>query len=87
MTLDKVPGQLGHLVLKNDGSVISSKGELENDEKIAGILHQIVSTATKGGIFGEVEKVSINYADHSYVISTTSKNIHVVKRSVTEGFA
>jgi len=87
MSFDKIPGQLGFLVLKKNGAILSSGGELENEEKLAATFHQIVNTATKGAFGTEVEKLSINYADHCYVITTSNNNIQVVKKNVSEIFS
>jgi hypothetical protein len=32
MNLDKITGQTGHLVLSIDGAILSSSGDLQNDE-------------------------------------------------------
>lgn len=34
---------LGYLVIAEDGAVISSNGELENDEKSSEIIHKLIS--------------------------------------------
>lgn len=43
-----------------------------------------IFTATKGDFGREVEKVSVNYADHSYTISTLNNKINIVKRTTTD---
>jgi len=87
MSFDKIPGQLGYLVLKKNGTILSSGGELENDEKLATTFHQIVWTATKGDFGTEVDKLTVNYADHCYVITSSNSNIQIVKKNVSEIFA
>jgi hypothetical protein len=84
MNLDQISGQTGYLVLTQDGAILSSGGDLENDEKTAENIFKLVSTATKGGFGNEVEKISVNYADHAYVVSTANKKIHIVKKNVAE---
>lgn len=43
MSFDKIPGQSGYLVLSLDGAILSSGGELENDEKTATNIFKFVS--------------------------------------------
>jgi len=84
MSFDRVPGQIGHLVLNRSGAILSSGGELENDEKTANNLFKLITNSTKGDFGREVEKVSVNYADHSYTISTLNNKINIVKRTTTD---
>lgn len=82
MSFDKIPGQSGYLVLSLDGAILSSGGELENDEKTATNIFKFVSAATKGDFGSEIDKISVNYAEHSYVVATSGRKIHIVKRNV-----
>jgi predicted regulator of Ras-like GTPase activity (Roadblock/LC7/MglB family) len=84
MSFEKVDGYLGHLVLKQDGAILASGGDLENDEKTASALLKVVSSATKGDFGTEVERISVNYAEHSYVIVSTNQKIHVIKRNTAD---
>ncbi|KAG1655592.1 Ragulator complex protein LAMTOR4 [Nymphon striatum] len=45
--LEKIPDQVGYLVMNQDGAVISSGGELENEEKTASVIFQLIKTADK----------------------------------------
>lgn len=82
--LDKIANQIGYLVLKDDGAVIESGGELQNDEKSANIIMGLIQMTEsvdedflpKSGC----ERISIMYDDHSYVICMSNKKIYVVKR-------
>lgn len=38
-----VPNILGYLVIAEDGAVIASNGELENDEKTSQIIYNLVT--------------------------------------------
>jgi len=84
MSFEKIDGYLGHLVLKHDGAILESGGDLENDEKTAGALLKVVNTATKGDFGSEVERLSVNYAEHSYTIVSTNQKINVIKRNTAE---
>ncbi|XP_075345467.1 ragulator complex protein LAMTOR4 isoform X2 [Mycteria americana] len=42
--LERIPDQLGYLVI-SDGAVLASSGDLENDEQTAAILSELVATA------------------------------------------
>lgn len=79
-----LPDQLGFLVLSEDGSVHASGGELENDERSANIISNLL-TLTESidpAIFAarSCRKVSIVFADHSYTICLSNKRIYVVKK-------
>lgn len=38
---------LGYLVMTEDGAVIASQGELENDEKTSEILYKMINTSNR----------------------------------------
>ncbi|XP_032670645.1 ragulator complex protein LAMTOR4 homolog isoform X2 [Odontomachus brunneus] len=87
MSLDRIPDQTGYLVLTEDGAVLTSGGDLENDERVANIIVGLVTLTT--GIDPKAfpaheafEKISITYKDHCYVICLSNKKIHVVKRKL-----
>lgn len=42
LALDRIPDVIGYLVLTEDGAVLSSGGELENDEKSANIITGLI---------------------------------------------
>ena len=44
----------------------------------------MIVAATLGDFGEEVEKVSVNYADHAYVVTNSNKKIYVVKKVVAE---
>ncbi|XP_023345959.1 ragulator complex protein LAMTOR4-like [Eurytemora carolleeae] len=84
MNFDQISGQTGYLILNQDGAILSSGGDLENDERTAGNIFKLIAAATSGGLGNEVEKISVNYAEHSYVVSTANKKIHIVKKNVSD---
>lgn len=43
LSMEKIPDQIGYLVLTEDGAVQSSGGELENDEKTANIIMNMIT--------------------------------------------
>lgn len=47
LALDKIRGVIGYLVLTEDGAVLSSGGELENDEKSANIITGLIQMTDK----------------------------------------
>ncbi|XP_012218447.1 ragulator complex protein LAMTOR4 homolog [Linepithema humile] len=85
LALERIPDQIGYLVLTEDGAVLTSGGDLENDERVANIIIRLVRLTnnidpkafpTHDGY----EKISINYNNHCYVICLSNKKIYVVKR-------
>ncbi|CAG5045998.1 unnamed protein product [Parnassius apollo] len=86
--MEKIPDQTGYLILTEDGAVLESAGELENDERIATIIIDLISLSNTVDplAFGPNEKfkkISITYDDHWYAICISNKKIYVVKRSIT----
>jgi ragulator complex protein LAMTOR4 len=44
---NNIPHLSGYLILAEDGAVISSYGELENDEKSADIIYKMITTSQR----------------------------------------
>ncbi|XP_043258295.1 ragulator complex protein LAMTOR4 homolog isoform X1 [Colletes gigas] len=85
LLLERIPDQIGYLILTEDGAVLTSGGELENDEKIANIIVGLVTLTNKIDSKGfpnneAFDKISITYPDHCYIICLSNKKIHVVKK-------
>ena len=61
---------------------------MENDEKIASIITQLVSLSDKVDsktfpVEDGFEKISITYDDHCYMMCLSNKKIYVVKKRLT----
>ncbi|XP_030030675.1 ragulator complex protein LAMTOR4 homolog [Manduca sexta] len=85
--MEKIPDQIGYLVLTEDGAVLESGGELENDERVATIITDLITLSNKVDpvAFGpneQFKKISITYDDHWFAICLSNKKIYVVKRSI-----
>ncbi|EDS41167.1 conserved hypothetical protein [Culex quinquefasciatus] len=82
-----VPDQIGYLVMSEDGAVLASGGELENDERSANIISGLLSLteSVDPEVFKKrsCQKISIAYEEHSYTICMSNKRIYVVKRRNT----
>ncbi|XP_022916589.1 ragulator complex protein LAMTOR4 homolog [Onthophagus taurus] len=86
--MDNIPDQLGALLLNEEGAVLSSSGQLENDEKSANIIMGILSlTSTLDPKAFPADqgfkKLSIFYEDHCYAICLSNRRVHVVKRRLS----
>ncbi|KAK2832600.1 hypothetical protein Q7C36_016062 [Tachysurus vachellii] len=81
--LERIPGQLGYLVISEDG-VLASSGELENDERTAGVIMQMVRTACRFRLHGTAEpplkRLSVMFEDYVYTVTISGQKIFVVKR-------
>jgi len=53
----------------------------ENNESTAASIIRILATVGRKELVSPVEKISINYADHSFVISSWNKKIYVAKKN------
>uniref|UniRef100_A0A1L8EDT1 Late endosomal/lysosomal adaptor and MAPK and MTOR activator 4 n=1 Tax=Haematobia irritans TaxID=7368 RepID=A0A1L8EDT1_HAEIR len=89
--MDKFNNQIGFLVLKEDGAVLESGGELENDERSANILLDLINlTESVDESFmpkSSCERISIVYEDHSYNICLSNRRIYIVKLRNVSGAA
>ncbi|CAH4026796.1 ragulator complex protein LAMTOR4 homolog isoform X1 [Pieris napi] len=85
--MEKIPDRLGYLILTEDGAVLESGGELENDERVATIVTDLISLSNSVDPVAfapneNFKKISITYEDHWFIICLSNKKIHVVKRSI-----
>ncbi|XP_073336747.1 ragulator complex protein LAMTOR4, partial [Pagrus major] len=81
--LERIPDQLGYLVISEDG-VLASAGELENDEHTAGVMMQMVRTASRFRLPGSAEppfkRMSVILEDFVYTVTVSGQKVFVVKR-------
>ncbi|XP_048012457.1 ragulator complex protein LAMTOR4 isoform X1 [Chanodichthys erythropterus] len=81
--LERIPDQIGYLVISEDG-VLASAGELENDEHTAGVIMQMVRTACRFRLHGTAEppfkRMSVMFEDYIYAVTISGQKVFVVKR-------
>ncbi|XP_044199094.1 ragulator complex protein LAMTOR4 [Thunnus albacares] len=81
--LERIPDQLGYLVISEDG-VLASAGELENDEHTAGVMMQMVRTASRFRLPGSADppfkRMSVILEDFVYMVTVSGQKVFVVKR-------
>ncbi|XP_055608749.1 ragulator complex protein LAMTOR4 homolog [Uranotaenia lowii] len=79
-----VADQIGYLVMSEDGAVLSSGGEMENDERSAKIISELLTLTDSAdpAVFQKrsFKKISIVFEEHSYTICLSNKRVYVVKR-------
>uniref|UniRef100_A0A336K187 Late endosomal/lysosomal adaptor and MAPK and MTOR activator 4 n=1 Tax=Culicoides sonorensis TaxID=179676 RepID=A0A336K187_CULSO len=84
LDLDKIENSTGYLVLNEEGAVLSSHGDLQNDEKTANIVFGLVSLVdtVDPAVFPKhgCQKIAIVFDEFSYTICQSNKKIYVVKR-------
>ncbi|XP_017785557.1 PREDICTED: ragulator complex protein LAMTOR4 homolog [Nicrophorus vespilloides] len=85
--MDRIAGQTGYLILNEEGAVVSSAGDLENDEKTAETIMGLVNITSMVDqkAFGSDEsfkKISLTYENHCYIICLSNRRIHVVKKNL-----
>ncbi|XP_074657694.1 ragulator complex protein LAMTOR4-like [Tubulanus polymorphus] len=81
--IDKIPDALGYLVLNEDGAVLSSGGELENDEAKADIFLSLIQKAGKIQMPDKrntFKSLSVIYEDFMYVITAVAGKVCICKR-------
>lgn len=81
--IERIADSLGFLVFNEDG-VLSSGGELENDEKMADKLMKLTQTALHvplGGQSGSTfRRLSVMYDSFMYMITVSNHKVYVSKR-------
>lgn len=84
--LENVPDQLGYLVLNQEGAVLSSAGDLENDERTARILLNMVRLACKVRISEDkldfFKRLSVIFDSFLYVATISNHKIYISKRKL-----
>ncbi|XP_077117834.1 ragulator complex protein LAMTOR4 isoform X3 [Ranitomeya variabilis] len=80
--LERIPEQQGYLVMSEDG-VLASAGDLENDERLAGVIREMVTTACSFRVLGDqvpFKRMSVVFGEHSFLVTISGQKIYVVKR-------
>ncbi|XP_026548718.1 ragulator complex protein LAMTOR4 [Notechis scutatus] len=81
--LERIPEQTGYLVIC-DGAVLASAGDLENDERTAGAMAELVSTACAFRLPRGPElpfrRLSVVFGEHSLLATVSGQKLFVVKR-------
>lgn len=60
--MEKIPDQLGFLVLTEDGAVLESGGELENDERVATIVTDLISLSNRFVKLIKIHKILMRFS-------------------------
>ncbi|XP_069502507.1 ragulator complex protein LAMTOR4 isoform X2 [Ambystoma mexicanum] len=81
--LERIPDQQGYLVINEEG-VIASAGDLENDERAAAVIIEMVNTASSFRMHGSKElpfkRLSVVFGEQTYLVTVSGQKIFVVKR-------
>ena len=82
--MDNIPGQLGYLILNDEGAVVTSHGDLINDEKTAKVFMQMVRIAWKIKLDGKrtnVKRLSLIFSDHIFLATVSNGKTYIVKKA------
>lgn len=76
------PGELGFMILSEDGRLADSGGDLKNKDRVANIIYQMKNTfeASSNVLNDNVHSLTIQYEDHLYVLVFEPRRSLVVKR-------
>ncbi|SPP85247.1 ragulator complex protein LAMTOR4 homolog [Drosophila guanche] len=81
------PNQIGYLIMKDDGGVLDSGGDLKNDVRSANVIMGLLNlTESIDEDFmpnSSCERITIDYGQHYYSICMSNRRIYVVKLSKT----
>lgn len=83
--MEKIPNQVGFLVLNADGGVLSSGGELENEERIGDIIRKMIYCADKRDLLptdsnDSINRMSIHLGQYYYAVTLSHQKIYISKR-------
>ncbi|XP_043646990.1 ragulator complex protein LAMTOR4 homolog [Drosophila teissieri] len=83
-----VPNQIGYLILKEDGAVLESGGDLKNDERSANVIMGLLNlTESIDESFmpnSSCERITIDYEQHYYSICMSNRRIYIAKISKSQ---
>ncbi|CAK8677224.1 unnamed protein product [Clavelina lepadiformis] len=82
--IEDIPDQLGYLILNEDGAVLSSHGDLINDEKTAKVFMRMVQIAWKVKLCEEqrsVQRLSLIFSNHILLATVSNGKIYIVKKA------
>jgi hypothetical protein len=76
------PGELGFMILTEDGRLADSGGDLKNKDHVANIINQMKNAFEAGSsaLHDQVHSVTVQYEDHLYVLVFEPRRSLVVKR-------
>lgn len=76
------PGELGFMILSEDGRLADSGGDLKNKDRVANIIFQMKNAfeASSSILNDNVHSVTIQYEDHLYILVFEPRRSLVVKR-------
>jgi hypothetical protein len=84
ISLPEIEGQVGVLVLKLDGSVLSASGELAEDSSLpqtfVGLLQDANSLIKTSGKESPFKRLTVAFSNASYVLTVAQNKIYVVKK-------
>lgn len=80
-----LPGELGFMILSEDGRVADSGGDLKNKDRVANIIYQMKNAfeASASVINDTVHSVTVQHEDHLYVLVFEPRRSLVVKRRIS----
>ncbi|XP_043933203.1 ragulator complex protein LAMTOR4 isoform X2 [Protopterus annectens] len=81
--LERIPDQMGYLVISSDG-VLASAGDLENDEQTAAVIMEMIQTACRFKVYENTDpafkRMSVVFGEHTYMVTVSGQKVFVVKR-------
>ncbi|XP_030766146.1 ragulator complex protein LAMTOR4 homolog [Sitophilus oryzae] len=84
-----LPGQTGYLILNSEGAVLASGGDLDNDEKTAQTLQELIGLANDrldSEAFEQgFRRLTITYDDHAYMVCLSNRKVYIIKRQIEVG--
>ncbi|XP_014670191.1 PREDICTED: ragulator complex protein LAMTOR4-like [Priapulus caudatus] len=82
--IEKIPDILGTLVINEDGAVISSTGELQNEEHAAKSVMSMLQASSRGQLTSDgsqqFKRMSVVFDTFMYVVTLSNKRVYVAKR-------
>lgn len=85
--MDRV-GQSGYMLLNEEGAVLTSSGDMENDEKTAVIIMGLINLTSQVDTKAfspeeKFKKLSLVFDNYYYNICLSNRKIHIIKKTLT----
>ncbi|XP_065840655.1 ragulator complex protein LAMTOR4-like [Oscarella lobularis] len=82
-SLEAIPGQVGCLVLSEDGAVLASTGELQNDERTGKVILNMLQAGSRLMKTEQKEpyrRISVMCGRVAYLAMVSSGKIFIIKK-------
>lgn len=82
---ERIPDLLGSLVINENGAVISSSGELQNDEVTANKIMSMIQVCNRSDLSTDsnqqFKRMTVMFDGFMYVVTLSSRRVYIIKKA------